>query len=91
MDFLEGILVTGVNLLRHWKAFGIRKRFAVVHHRDAKARSARRFRNRHRDVPAPKQVQHRLRENRLYENFQRSAANQTAVVARLIVSPHCSG
>src|SRR5713101_4858838 len=85
MNFFKRILVTRVNLLGHRKALFVRERFAVIHHSDAEARRARSFRDRHRNVPTPKEVEKRLRQNRLNKNLQRAAADQSVVVARFIV------
>ena len=84
-DLLQRIFVTRKNFQRRREALFVRKGFAIVHHGNAKSRGMRRLRHRHRDVPAAKQINYRLRQNRLDENFQRPAANQSVVVARFII------
>src|SRR5207248_11223312 len=61
LDFLEGLLIARENFLRHREALFVGERFAIVHHRNTKARRMRCSCHRHRNVPAAEQIRHRLR------------------------------
>src|SRR5207248_86160 len=82
---LEGLLVACEKFLRHRESLFVRKRLAVVHHGNSKPRRVRGSRHRHRNMPAAEQIRHRLRQDGLDKNFQRTPANQPVIVVGLIV------
>src|SRR5260370_177558 len=85
LNFLEGLLVAGENLLRHRKALQIGEGFAIVDNSDGKARGTCRFGHGHGDVTAAEEIDDGLRENRLDENFHPSPAEQAVVIGGLVV------
>src|SRR6266481_3396161 len=84
LDFLEGLRVTGEDVLRHGEALKISEGFAVVDHADGETRGVCGFGHGHGDMAGAEDVDNGLRKNGLDEDFHRAAADsadQRAVFA----------
>jgi hypothetical protein len=85
LDLLERVFVGGVDFAGHREALEIGELLAVVDHADSEAGAVRGFRQGHRNVSATEDIQDRLRQNRFHEDLHGAAADQSVVVAGLIV------
>ena len=81
----EGSFEIGEDLVGHRKTVAIGELFAVVNDDDAETGNAGGLRDGHRNVAAAEKIRDRLRQNRLDENFERAAANESVVEAGFVV------
>src|SRR5579864_4864168 len=85
LNLFKGLLVAGENILGHGEALEIGEGFAVVDDADGETGGACGSGQGHGDVAAAEEIDDGLREDRLDENLDGAAADQSIVVAGFVV------